>query len=101
MGPFVWRLYVGVMNGPSNSHGGDLWGDHSPGQLHQNDDGDAGDNEDDNGEVTNGIRENPTVKFQQFQQLVHHSCGPPWMAQRISSSWNQRWSELERILETT
>lgn len=51
------------MNGPSNSHGGNLWGNHSPGQFHK--EGDAGDDEDENGEVTGGVTEKPRVKFQQ------------------------------------
>ena len=46
------------MNSPSDSHRGDLWRNHFPGQLCQNDAAvDVGD-EDDNGGVANGIREN-------------------------------------------
>ena len=53
------------MNGPSNSHSGDLWRGHTPGQLHKKGHADAGDDEGDNGDVAKGIRENPRVKSQQ------------------------------------
>lgn len=40
------------MNGASNSHRGDFWRNHSTGQLHPDDNAAAGDDEDDDGEVS-------------------------------------------------